>query len=62
MAGSQRRALGALFLILAVFFTGVAVSAFSSEDRTVWVVGVAAAGLALWLLSLALRGLWHRAR
>ncbi len=62
MAVSQRRALGALFLVLAVFFTGVAVSAFSSEDRTVWVVGVAAAGLALWLLTLALRGLRHRAR
>jgi hypothetical protein len=28
----------------------------------VWVVGVAAAGLALWLAGLALRGLWHRAR
>ena len=62
MAVSQRRALGALFLVLAIFFTGVAVSAFSAENRTVWVVGVAAAGLALWLLALALRGLWHRAR
>jgi hypothetical protein len=62
VAASQRRALGALFLLLAVFFTGIAVTAFASEDRTVWVVGVAAAGLALWLLGLALRGLWHRAR
>ena len=62
MAVSQRRALGALFLVLAVFFTGIAVSAFSAEDRTVWVVGVAAAGLALWLQALALRGLSHRAR
>ena len=62
MAVSQRRALGALFLLLAVFFTGIAVTAFSSEDRAVWVVGVAAAGLALWLAGLALRGLWHRAR
>ena len=62
MAVSQRRALGALFLILAVFFTGIAVTAFSSEDRTVWVVGVAAAGLALWLAGLAFRGLRHRAR
>jgi hypothetical protein len=62
VAVSQRRALGALFLLLAVFFTGIAVSAFSSEDRTVWVVGVAAAGLALWLAGLALRSLWHRAR
>ena len=47
MAVSQRRALGALFLVLAVFFTGIAVSAFSAEDRTVWVIGVAAAGLAM---------------
>jgi hypothetical protein len=62
VAVSQRRALGALFLILAVFFTGIAVTAFSSEDRTVWVIGVAAAGLALWLAGLAFRGLWHRAR
>ena len=62
MAVSQRRALGALFLILAVFFTGIAVTAFSSEDRTVWVIGVAAAGLALWLASLAFKGLSHRAR
>jgi hypothetical protein len=62
VAVSQRRALGALFLILAVFFTGIAVTAFSSEDRTVWVVGVAAAGLALWLAGLAFRGLRHRAR
>jgi hypothetical protein len=62
VAGSQRRALGALFLVLAVFFTGIAVTAFSSEDRTVWVVGFAAAGIALWLAGMALKGLWHRAR
>ncbi len=62
MAVSQRRALGALFLVLAVFFTGIAITAFSSEDRTVWVVGVAAAGIALWLAGLAFRGFWHRAR
>ncbi len=46
MAVSQRRALGALFLVLAVFFTGIAVGAIWSEDRTLWVIGVAAAGLA----------------
>jgi hypothetical protein len=62
VAVSQRRALGALFLVLAVFFTGIAVTAFASEDHTVWVVGVAASGLALWLAGLAFRGLWHRAR
>jgi hypothetical protein len=62
VAASQRRALGALFLVLAVFFAGVAFSAFASEDRTVWVIGVAAGGLALWLAGLAVRGLRHRAR
>ena len=62
MAASQRRALGALFLLLAVFFTGIALTAFSADDRSVWVIGVAAGGLALWLAGLAFRGLWHRAR
>jgi hypothetical protein len=62
VAASQRRALGALFLVLAVFFAGIAFTAFASEEREVWVVGVAAAGLALWLASLALRGLRRRAR
>lgn len=62
MALSQRRALGALFLILAVFFAGIAVTAFASEEREVWVVGAAAAGLALWLTGMAMRGLRHRAR
>ncbi|MBA2567937.1 MAG: hypothetical protein H0V11_01180 [Actinobacteria bacterium] len=62
MAASQRRALGALFLVLAVFFTGIALTAFSSEDRTVWVVGVAAGVIALWLAGMAFKGLRHRAR
>jgi hypothetical protein len=61
VAASQRRALGALFLILAVFFAGIAVTAFGAEDRAVWVVGVAAAAIALWLASLAARAL-RRAR
>jgi hypothetical protein len=62
VAASQRRALGALFLVLAIFFAGIAFTAFASEDRTVWVVGVAAGGLALWLASLSARNLRRRAR
>jgi hypothetical protein len=62
MAVSQRRALGALFLLLAIFFAGIAFTAFAAENREVWVIGVAAATLALWLTGLAARSLWHRAR
>jgi hypothetical protein len=62
VVASQRRAMGALFLVLAIFFAGIAVTAFASEDRPVWVIGVAAAGLALWLLSLAARNLRRGAR
>jgi hypothetical protein len=62
VAGSQRRALGALFLVLAIFFAGIAFTAFASEDRSVWVIGAAAAGLGLWLLSLAARNLRRSAR
>jgi hypothetical protein len=62
MAVPQRRVLGALFLVLAVFFAAVSFTAFAAEEREVWVIGVAAAGLALWLAGLGLRGLWYRAR
>jgi hypothetical protein len=62
MAVPQRRALGALFLVLAILFAGIAFTAFAAEEREVWVIGVAAAGLALWLAGMGLRGLWHRAR
>ena len=62
MAVPQRRALGALFFVLAVFFGGVAVTAFAADDRTVWVIGVAAGGLALWLAGLAIRGFRRAAR
>jgi hypothetical protein len=62
VAASQRRALGALFLVLAIFFAGIAFTAFASEDRAVWVIGGAAAGLGLWLLSLAARNLRRSAR
>lgn len=53
-APSQRRALGALFLVLASAFTGIAAAAASAG---VWVVAVAAAVLGLWLLSMSVRAL-----
>jgi hypothetical protein len=59
----SRRALGALFLILATVFSGVAVAAFASEPHVVvYGIGAVAAALALWIGSLAVRALWHRAR
>ena len=51
---SQRRALGALFLAIALGFAAVAVSAARAER---WVIAVAAAALSLWMAALALQGL-----
>jgi hypothetical protein len=56
-APSQRKALGALFLLIAIFFIGVAASAYTAE---VWVVTVAAGALALWMGSMAIRALRAR--
>jgi len=53
-APSQRKALGALFSLIAVFFAGIAASAYAAE---VWVVVVAAAALGLWMGSMAVRAL-----
>ena len=55
--GSQRIALGALFLLLCVFFAGIAAAAF---DAGVWLIALAAAILALWLSTLAGRALLVR--
>ena len=55
-ARSQRRALGALFFVLAALFSGMAIAAFGAE---VWVVALAAGVLALWMLGLAVRA-WRR--
>jgi hypothetical protein len=55
----QRRALGALFLLLALGFAGIAFAALSSDAgqaRRI-VVAVAAAALALWLATMAVRAL-----
>jgi hypothetical protein len=53
-APSQRRALGALFSLITIFFVGIAASAYAAE---VWVVVVAAGALALWMGSMAVRAL-----
>ena len=56
MAVSQGRALGVLFLFLAVFFVGIAVTAVIAGGSAV-VIGVSAAVLALWIGSFGLRAL-----
>jgi hypothetical protein len=53
-APAQRRALGALFVVLALAFAGIAVAAGTAGQ---WVILVAAAALALWMAGLALRAL-----
>jgi hypothetical protein len=50
----QRRAQGALFAFLTVFFAGITAAAF---DARVWVIVVAGAALTLWMGSLAVRTL-----
>jgi Flp pilus assembly protein TadB len=47
---SQRPALGALFLLIAVAFAGIA---WTAGNAGVWVVAAAAAALAAWMASLA---------
>jgi hypothetical protein len=56
-APSQRRALGALFLVLFLLFAGMAAAAFAAEA---WVIAFAAAVLAVWLSTLAGRALLVR--
>jgi hypothetical protein len=51
---SQRRALGVLFLALATGLGGVAIAAAAAG---VWPVAFAAGVLALWLATMAFRGL-----
>ena len=50
----QRRALGALFLVLAVAFGGIAFAAGAARE---WIIVAAAAAIALWMAGLAARGL-----
>ncbi len=63
MAARQRRALGALFLFLAVFFIGIAVTALTAVEAggaAAVVVGGAALVLGLWIGSFGLRALLVR--
>jgi hypothetical protein len=50
----QRRALGVLFLVLALGFGGIAYAAATADQ---WVIVAAAAALGLWLAGLAGRAL-----
>ena len=60
-APSQRRALGALFLVLATAFGAVAVASIRSHaGARSWVIGFAAAAIAAWLGGLSLRALRRR--
>jgi hypothetical protein len=51
-APAQRRALGVLFVVLAVVFAGVAVAAAAAGE---WVIASAAAVLGAWMGGLAFR-------
>ena len=57
MAVSSRRALGVLFVLLAVLFAGIA---YAAAVGGVWVIVVAAIALALWIGSFGLRALLVR--
>jgi len=49
---SQRRGLGALFLLLAAILAGIAYAAYRADQ---WVILVAAGVLAAWMATLVLR-------
>jgi hypothetical protein len=55
----QRRALGALFFLLAIGMTGIAFgAAYGARHEGVgWAIAIAAAALAVWLGSMAFRSL-----
>jgi hypothetical protein len=55
----QRRALGALFALLAIGFAGIAFAAASGAGGELgrWAIVLAAAALACWLASMAFRAL-----
>jgi hypothetical protein len=53
-APSQRRALGALFSLLAVAFAGIAFAAGTAKE---WIIVGAAAAIGLWMAGLAVRAL-----
>ena len=55
----QRRALGALFFLLAVGFAGIAFAAAYGARHVGagWIIAVAAAALAFWFAGMAFRAL-----
>jgi hypothetical protein len=55
----QRRALGALFALLAIGFAGIAFAAADAARSVTagWIVALAAVALAAWLASLAYKAL-----
>ena len=61
MAGThQRRAQGAFFLLLAIFFAGIAAAASVAardDEPGLWVVVIAGAAIAIWFLGVAGRAL-----
>jgi fatty acid desaturase len=61
-APSQRRALGALFTVLAAVLAAIAAAALIGAGGSAarWVIAVAALALAGWLGSLALSSFRHR--
>jgi hypothetical protein len=58
-APSQRRALGVLFLFLAIFFFGIGFAALQGGGKYV-VIAVAAVLIGLWIGSFGLRALLVR--
>ena len=48
----QRRAQGALFAFLTLFFAGIAFAAYTADA---WVIAIAAGVMTLWMGSLAVR-------
>ena len=51
-APTQRRALGALFLLLAALFAGIAVA---GTNAGVWPVAIAGLALCLWMIGMVVR-------
>jgi hypothetical protein len=52
----QRRAQGAFFSFLTIFFLGISATAFQARaGLETWVIGIAAGVLALWMGGLAIR-------
>jgi hypothetical protein len=53
-ASSHRRALGALFLVLAIALAGVSWTAAAADQ---WIIAAAAGVIAFWLAVMAIRAL-----